>query len=119
MPEDKTWTGKEIREYASQYNDNEKLAVVDDLLKDEILARFLNTSEHRVIIDSVVDEIALNIRLIIDLAIDGFDKNIEKIRQASFRISIARKFMFSIATIADRGKEHQKKREKMEKAGIL
>ena len=119
MSEDKTWTGKDLINYANLYNDQDKKTVVDDLLNDDILARFLTTSEHRLIIDSVVDEIVLNTRLIISLAIDGFDKNIEGIRQATLRINIARKFMISIATIADRGEKHDKKRKVLREAGKL
>lgn len=97
------FTGQDILNYISRFNGDEREKIMKKIFEDDLLQKFLSTSEGRLLIGQVVDEITTKIFSLIDLASAGFEKNIDAIRQVCLEIKIARSFMYRLAGIVDTG----------------
>lgn len=108
----KEWTNTELSNYISFFAENQREYVLKEILESELLQKFLNTTEGRLILNNVVDSIRDNTMQIVALSVEGFKKNTDKIEQASLQINLAYKFMYQIASTATKGEEHTKKMKK-------
>lgn len=110
MPEqERIFSIEGINKYLKRYDTVEgKEAVQIELQSGKILGSYLDSPEGRLVIDSVIDGIRLNMRKIISLSVDGFDKNLTEIRHSSLQISEAHDFLCGLRTILDRADEHAK-----------
>ena len=114
MAEEKRWNLERLTEYLNSGGFRtpfEKENVLKELRISEILKVYLDTLEGAVILDSVVEAIADNLRKIVQLSNEGFDGHLEEIRQAAWQIGIAHKFMLGIVTALARGKMHEERLE--------
>lgn len=104
------WTNQELVEYISRFKDVQREYVLKQLLEVDLLAKFLATTEGRLIINKVVDGIANETMSIVSLAISG-GKTAE-IEQAALRINVAYDFMYALAKIASEGGAHKENMKK-------
>lgn len=112
------WTNQELGEYVSRFTDIQRDNVLKQLLEQDILARFLATSEGRLVLNSVVDGIARDTMEIVRLSISGDDMSLCKMEKVAQRIHAAFSFMHGIATIAITGEDHVAKIRKRRAAKV-
>jgi len=112
MAEDRPrYSVEDIDRYFKTFKTGEaKAAAYTEIVSNELLKGYLNTTEGRLVFDSVIDGVRSNMMKIVSLAISGhgFDENIAEIKQAALQISAAYDFMYGIVVLLDRGKEHEK-----------
>ena len=108
----KEWTNDDLSNYVSFFTENQREYVLKEIFESELLQKFLNTTEGRLVLNNVVDSIRDYTMQIVALSVEGFDKNKEKIKQASLQINLAYKFMYQIAGTVTKGEEHSKKMKK-------
>jgi len=110
----KVWTQEEISRYlnASGFTELFEVQTAFAQIKTaELLCPFLESVEGRLLCSSIMKGIASNMRRIISLSIDGFDKNYDDIRQASLEINVAHEFMMGIVKVLDTAKRLQESQE--------
>jgi hypothetical protein len=106
----KEWTNQDLIEYVSKFKDVQREYVLKQILENDLLAKFLGTTEGRLILGNVVDAITSDTMLMVRLCVEGDKKG--EISQAALRISTAYNFMYSIAKMAGDGQEHVEKMKK-------
>ena len=97
------FTGQDILNYISRFNGDEREKIMKKIFEDDLLQKFLSTSEGRLLIGQVADEISSKIFSLVDLISTGFEKNLEAIKQLCLEVKIARNFMYRLAGIVDTG----------------
>jgi hypothetical protein len=100
------WTNDDLKSYVTLFSDQVRDTVLKDILEADILSRFLSTSDGRLVLNSVVDDITGGILAILNFSKEGFDKNLETIRQMSMKIGVSYDLMKRLATIALKGDSH-------------
>lgn len=108
MPETKEWNNEQLVEYVSLFRDNQREYVLKQILESELLEKFLGTTEGRLILGNVVDSITADTIKIITLSIGDASETTKKdnIYAAAQRIKVAYNFMYNLAAMAVKGKEH-------------
>jgi hypothetical protein len=101
---EKTWTNNELIEYISNFGDKRRDDVMKQILENDLLNKFLSTSEGRLIMGYVIDSITSNVMKIVNLASSG--KEFKEIEKAAIDISLSYNFMYKLADIALKGKMH-------------
>jgi hypothetical protein len=103
---EKEWTGADLIKYVNspRFQETERDYVLKQILESEVLAKYLSTTEGRVIMGYVVDSIAANVMKIVSLASSG--KDVKDIERAALDISLSYNFMYNLAKIAAKGQEH-------------
>ena len=115
MFEDKQWTNEDLITYIRLFKDKERESVLKQILECDLLERFLGTTEGRLILGYVVDEITENIRGIVKLATENPADNIAKINSAALQIKLFYDFMYKIADMVFKGESHKKEMVKKER----
>lgn len=100
------WTNQELGEYVSRFTDMQRENVLKQLLEQDILARFLATSEGRLVVNSVVDGITRDTMEIVRLSVSDDEMTLSKMERVAQRIHTAYTFMYGIAKLAVDGEEH-------------
>lgn len=108
------WTNEDLKNYVTLFSDQVRDTVLKDILEADILARFLSTSEGRLVLNSVVDDITAQVLKIVTLSRE-YAKNADLIAQAALRIDMSHEFMRRLATIAVKGEEHADQMKKRKK----
>jgi hypothetical protein len=106
------WSNQDLVDYISRFKDVQREYVLKQLLESDILAKFLGTTEGRLILNSVVDSITADTMLIVRLATDGQLQETNEIINAARQINTAYNFMYSIAKMAEDGQIHTDKMKK-------
>ena len=107
----KSWTNSDLVEYISLFKEKERENILKQILENDLLKKFLDTTEGRLILGHVIDSIAEQTMKIVRLCIDG-NKEMEEIINAAQQISLAYNFMYKLANIALSGKTHEENLEK-------
>lgn len=107
----KEWNNDELTNYISRFGDTSREAVLKNILESELLNKFLSATEGRLLLDNVVDRISSNLIGIIGEA-TGDSPDPDKIIQLSMKLKVAYDFMYSLAKIAEQGKQHIEKMKK-------
>lgn len=112
----KDWNNEQLVEYVSLFKDNQREYVLKQILEAELLEKFLGTTEGRLILGNVVDSITADTVQIISLSIGNDSVSVKKdnIFAAAQRINVAYNFMYNLAAMVTKGKEHT---ESMKKKG--
>jgi len=109
------WTNADLANYISFFPDVQRENVLKEILESRLLQDFLATTEGRLILGNVVDMIRNTTMRIVRISVDGFEKNVDEIKQCALQINIAYNFMYNIADMATKGEKHTeaiKKRKK-------
>jgi len=118
------WTAARFLKYVNAggfANESDKMDVFNEVRTAEILQTFLDTVEGKIICNSVINAMTLQVRNIIRLSIEGFDQNREAIKQAALQIDIAHKFLMGLVDYLATGKSHEERSkhlEELERAGL-
>jgi hypothetical protein len=105
--QDKLWSNEDLINYVSLFKDQQREYVLKQILESDILARFMDTSEGRLILGTVVDDITANTMNIISAATsDKPDKSVPEITNYAREINVAYRFMHRLAEIATKGDAH-------------
>lgn len=107
------WTNEELNNYLTFFSEVDRENVLKQVVEDELLGQFLSTTDGRLILGSVVDQITECTMRIVRLCNEGFTKNLEDIKQASLQINVARNFMRGLANIAMAGETHKENMQKV------
>jgi hypothetical protein len=102
----KEWSNEELTNYVTNFSDEQRESVLKQILETELLQKFINTPDGRLILNSVVERIRDYTMLIVSLSVSG--KPIEDIKEAALKINIAYDFMYSIAGMISKGDDHKK-----------
>jgi hypothetical protein len=97
------WSYDELGEYMQNYDDIQKEAVLKVITEHEILQRYFDTIEGKIILGTVVDQIRDFTMKIVSLSVDGAEKNNNEISQAALNIRVAYNFMYKLASISTQG----------------
>lgn len=108
MSEDKQWTNEDLITYVSLFRDKERENVLKQILECDLLEKFLGTTEGRLILGYVVDEITANTMNIVRLAAENPTENIIKINAMALQINLLYNFIYKIAGMAVKGESHKK-----------
>jgi uncharacterized membrane protein YcjF (UPF0283 family) len=106
------WTNQDLVDYISRFKDVQREYVLKQLLESDILAKFLGTTEGRLILNNVVDSITAETMNIVRLSTVGQLQDTAEIMQSGRKINAAYNFMYSIAKIAEDGQIHTEKMKK-------
>ena len=101
------WTNQELIDYVSKFKDVHREYVLKQILENDLLAKFLDTTEGRLILGNVVDTICADTMSIVRLATDGQMQETDAIIQFARKINVAYNFMYSIAKMAEEGNTHK------------
>lgn len=101
----KEWNRQDLMEYVQFFDERQKEAVLKKILEHDLLGSFLATSQGRLILDNVIDQIRDYTMRIVSLSVDGTEKNKDAIFDAALNIRVAYNFMYKIAAIADDGEK--------------
>lgn len=99
------WSYQELSDYVQFFDDAQKEAVLKAITEHELLGKFLDSTEGRLILNNVVDQIRDYTMKIVSLSVDGAAKNEKEIIQASLNIRVAYNFMYKIASMAMQGEK--------------
>jgi hypothetical protein len=121
LPKELRWNVDLINRYVNSGGFTAQFEI-DTVLKElrtkQIIEGVLDTTIGKVMMSSIVDGIAKDMGAIIGLSIDGFDKNMDEIRQKSLQIGVSCDFLINLRTLLSRGEEHEKKMNQInEKTG--
>lgn len=121
LPKELRWNVDLINKYVNSGGFTAQFEI-DTVLKElrtkQIIEGVLDTTIGKVMMSSIVDGIAKDMGAIIGLSIDGFDKNMDEIRQKSLQIGVSCDFLINLRTLLSRGEEHEKKMNQInEKTG--
>lgn len=105
MAEQREWNNLDLQEYITNFKDVDRDSVLKQIVESELLARYLGTTEGRLILNNVVDSIAQCVQKIVALANDTKDRT-EEIVTLSRTIAMKREFMYQLATLATTGQVH-------------
>jgi hypothetical protein len=100
----KLFTNDDLINYVSLFKDQQREYVLKQILESDILARFMDTSEGRLLLGTVVDDIASNMAGIVDAATK--EESLDLIADYARKINVAYRFMHRLAAIAVGGKTH-------------
>jgi len=112
LPKELRWNVDLINKYVNSGGFTAQFEI-DTVLKElrtkQIIEGVLDTTIGKVMMSSIIDGIATDMGAIIGLSIDGFDKNMDEIRQKSLQIGVSCDFLINLRTLLSRGEEHEKK----------
>lgn len=94
----------------SALRESEAISDIIENKKSRIITKFLETIEGRLLISSVVDSMKKDMMKIICLSVDGFDKNVNDIKEASLKINVAYEFLIWVLKLLARAEEEKKKK---------
>lgn len=97
------WSYQELSDYVQFFDGAQKEAVLKALTEHELIGKFLDSTEGRLILDNVVEQIRDYTMKIVNLSVEGTKKNEAEIIQAALNIRVAYNFMYKIASIAMQG----------------
>lgn len=108
------WSYTELSNYVQYFDEAQKEAVLKSVTEHELIGKFLNSTEGRLILNNVVDQIRDFTMKIVSLSVDGAKKNNDEITQAALNIRVAYNFMYKIASIVVQGEKivNQLKKDK-------
>jgi hypothetical protein len=112
---DTRWNREAFNRYVNASGFTSELqmrAVFNALTISNIAMDFLDTAAGKIVMSSTTRKVKDNLSKIISLSRDGFDANIDGIRQAATEINLAYDFMMGILDIIARGDDYEKQREK-------
>jgi hypothetical protein len=101
----RAWSYDQLSEYVQHFDESQKEAVLKVITEHEILQRYFDTIEGKLILDNVVSQIRDFTMKIVTLAVDGADKNNKEITQAALNIRVAYNFMFKLASLSVQGEK--------------
>jgi thiamine kinase-like enzyme len=101
----RTWSYDQLSEYVQHFDESQKEAILKVITEHEILQRFFETIEGKLILDNVVSQIRDYTMKIVSLAVDGSEKNMSEITQAALNIRVAYNFMFKLASLSVQGEK--------------
>ena len=99
------WSYDQLSEYVQFFDESQKEAVLKAVTEHEILQRYFDTTNGRLILDNVVDQIRDYTMKIVSLSVEDANKNHDAIVQAALNIRVAYNFMFKIASLAAQGEK--------------
>ena len=111
----KDWDRFDLADYVSHFSEIERDNVLKQIVESELLADVFNTTEGKILLSSVVDNMTANTMHIISIAVSEDKDRISKITQAALMINILYRTMFSWAGILSKGEEHKEKIKKRKK----
>jgi len=104
--EKREWTNEDLSNYIQFFPEGQRENVLNEIIESRLMQEYLGTTEGRIILGTVVDQIRdLTMQIVRD-ANDGFDKHRDDIRQAALMINLNYRFMYKIADIATKGTVH-------------
>jgi hypothetical protein len=99
------WNYQGLSDYVQFFDEAQKEAVLKSVTEHELIGAFMGTTEGRLILNNVVDQIRDYTMNIVSLSVDGSAKNNDEITQAALNIRVAYNFMYKIASIAMQGEK--------------
>jgi len=117
--EAKNWTNQELFEYVTQFmSAGDQTAVMDEILKADLMRSFLDNREGRLLMDMLVNRIRNNTMQIVSLAASGYEDNAVKIGHAALQISMTYGLLRDIATLLKKGEEHTANKEALKEKKV-
>ena len=110
-----TWDKFQLQDYVNRFTEHQRDNVLKQIVESELLEQVLATSQGRVLLNSIVDDIADKVGLIINLSVSGDKDRIAKIEAIAQVIAVSRKAMYDWATMLVRGDEHKENIKKVKK----
>lgn len=110
-----TWDKFQLQDYINRFTEHQRDNVLKQIVESELLEQVLATSQGRVLLNSIVDDIANKIGLIVNLSVSGEKDRIIKIEAVAQMIAVSRKALYDWATILANGDDHKEKIKKVKK----
>jgi len=100
------WSNEDLSNYITKFSDEQRESVLKQIVESELIQKFLDTTEGRLVLDGTVDLIRDCTMKIVSLSLNGFEKNLAEIKQSALQIDVAHKFMHRIASTVMSGEAH-------------
>ena len=110
-----TWDKFQLQDYVNRFTEHQRDDVLKQIVESELLEQVLSTSQGRVLLNGIVDDIANKVGLIISLSISGDKDRIAKIEAVAQVIAVSRKAIYDWATILANGDGHKEQIKKVKK----
>jgi thiamine kinase-like enzyme len=99
----RTWSYDQLSEYVQHFDESQKEAILKVITEHEILQRFFETIEGKLILDNVVDQIRDFTMKIVSLSVEDAVSNHDQIVQAAQNIRVAYNFIYKLASLGSQG----------------
>jgi hypothetical protein len=100
-----SWINRDLVEYVSKYPENQRNYVLESILKADVLNRFIQTPQGRLMLNSIVASISDNIANM--LVICTKSDNADDLRLLAMKVKVAYEFMHKLAVIAEDGIKYE------------
>lgn len=106
MEERREWTNEDLNNYLQIFKEEEREAVLKVILESKLMQEFLSTTNGRLVLGGLINMLRESVMRITSLSLDGFDKNLDLIKQTALQINVVYSTMHNIANIATTGENH-------------
>jgi len=111
------FTNQDLENYIQFFPDTQRENVLKEILESRIIQEYLATTEGRLLLGSVIDEIRDCTMQIVSAGISGkaSDEAADTMKQYSLRINAGYNLMYRLATLAGKGEVHVKEMKRRKK----
>ena len=103
------WDKFQLQDYVNNFSEHQRDNVLKQIVESELLEQVLSTTQGKVLLNSVVDDITNSVGNMVALSLSGDKDRLIKIENVAQIIAISYRTMVKWATMLAKGDEHKDK----------
>jgi len=109
---EETWDKFQLQDYVNNFSEQQRDNVLKQIVESELLEQVLVTTQGKVLLNSIVDDITNNVGLIVATSVSADKDKVPRIENAARHIALLYRIMERWATMFAKGDDHKEQIKK-------